>query len=215
MSCCVVSCSCSTRASHFVYRVRPLKLAVQQDSCYCCFSNATSFPVVLSTLPMLSWVAWHNDERALGNRRRAVSLSPYELRSLQTARARWRRRSDRSAAAQHTWCMHSARSAPCRKSCKKVAKARATKQCAHRVAPALGRHCHARSLHSASHTCTLLYNTLDTHAERLQVSLVILILHTHVHVHIGATLLGQSCVCCQSARSRATGSRMHARGMFA
>ena len=36
---------------------------------------------------MLSWVAWHNDERALGNRRRAVSLSPYELRSLQTARA--------------------------------------------------------------------------------------------------------------------------------
>ena len=57
---------------------------------------------------------------------------------------------------------------------------RATKQCAHRVAPGLGRHCHARSLHSASHTCTLLYNTLDTHAERLQVSLVILILHTHV-----------------------------------
>ena len=79
----------------------------------------------------------------------------------------------------------------------------------------LGTPCHARSLHSASHTCTLLYNTLDTHAERLQVSLVILILHTHVHVHIGATLLGQSCVCCQSARSRATGSRMHARGMFA
>ena len=79
-------------------------------------------------------------------------------------------------------------------------------------------HASSRSLQSASHACTQVYNTLDTHAERLQVSLVTLILHTHVHVHVvhvGATLLGQSRVCCLSARSRATGSRMHARGMFA
>ena len=125
---------------------------------------------------MLSWVAWHNDERALGNRRRAVSLSPYELRSLQTARALAKADTviAARAAQHHIICtqrvLHRAE--------KKLHKAQRS-NVRTGVAPALGRHCHARSLHSASHTCTLLYNTLDTHAERLKVSLVILILHTH------------------------------------
>ena len=96
---------------------------------------------------MLSWVAWHNDERALGNRRRAVSLSPYELRSLQCSCEVAKAETVTAArAAQHICGVCTQR--VLHRAAKKLQK-RATKQCAHRALPLpRPRHRHAHAQHA-------------------------------------------------------------------
>ena len=97
-----------------------------------------------------------------------------------------------------------------------TAKHSTAKHSPHRSACAPGyaspSHAPSRSLHCASHTRTLVYITLDTHAACLR-SLASLARDAHMHAHVQRCLdIFLFAVCLHGGR--ATGSRIHARGLL-